>query len=34
MLAMWRTVSDTDLPAFQLLMRDHGVPSIVAMPQP
>jgi hypothetical protein len=33
-LAKWRTVSDTDLPAFQLLMRDHGVPSIAAMPQP
>jgi photosystem II stability/assembly factor-like uncharacterized protein len=33
-LAKWGTVSDTDLPAFQLLMRDHGVPSIAAMPQP
>ena len=32
-LAKWRTVSDTDLPTF-LLMRDHGVPCIAAMPQP
>jgi hypothetical protein len=27
-LSKWRTLSDTDLPAFQALMRAHGVPSI------
>jgi hypothetical protein len=27
-LAKWRSVSDTDLPAFQALMRAHGVPAI------
>jgi hypothetical protein len=27
-LAKWRAVSDADLPALQLLMRGHGVPSI------
>jgi photosystem II stability/assembly factor-like uncharacterized protein len=27
-LAKWRTVSDTDLPALQALMRTHGVPAI------
>jgi photosystem II stability/assembly factor-like uncharacterized protein len=27
-LTKWRTVSDTDLPALQSLMRAHGVPSI------
>ncbi len=31
-LAKWRAVSDADLPALQALMRDHGVPSIVATP--
>lgn len=29
-LAKWRSVSDTDLPAFQALMRAHGVPAIGA----
>jgi hypothetical protein len=27
-LTQWRAVSDTDLPAFQSLMRSHGVPAI------
>ena len=31
-LAKSRAVSDADLPALQALMRDHGVPSIVATP--
>jgi photosystem II stability/assembly factor-like uncharacterized protein len=31
-LAKWRSISEADLPIFQTLMRDHGVPSIVAMP--
>jgi photosystem II stability/assembly factor-like uncharacterized protein len=33
-LAKWRSVSDRDLPAIQLLMRDHGVPAIKAISQP
>jgi hypothetical protein len=27
-LAKWRAVFERDLPAFQALMREHGVPSI------
>jgi photosystem II stability/assembly factor-like uncharacterized protein len=33
-LAKWRSVSDTDLPAFQSLMRAHGVPTIGAQRVP
>jgi photosystem II stability/assembly factor-like uncharacterized protein len=33
-LAKWRSVSDRDLPAIQVLMRDHGVPAIKAVSQP
>jgi hypothetical protein len=33
-LAKWRTVSESDLPAFHSLMQAHGVPSIGEVRQP
>jgi hypothetical protein len=33
-LAKWRTLANRDLPALQVLMRDHGVPSIGADGKP
>jgi hypothetical protein len=33
-LAKWRTLASRDLPALQVLMRDHGVPSIGADGKP